>query len=149
METLRNANHGQALVELALIFPLFLFGIAVYFQVLILCRNAVVLQNAAWRAARQSALEEASPEAGALQSFAASLALSGRTRPPTIRQASDPVRPWRPFEGFSAIETAGHIVTVEISADLLPRPFLGRILPMAPLTFQAELLKEPPVPQEK
>ena len=144
-----SKNAGQSLVELAFLLPFFCFAIVVYFQLLVLCHNAMVLQASAAHIARAIALSDGPQASSLTQDILAAARLLGRSMPPTIHRNSAPLNPWRPFKGLEVVKTPGGVITAEIRSVLGPKTMFRWALPLTLLTFTAEFPKEPPLPEEE
>jgi hypothetical protein len=145
-------NHheeaGQALIELALILPLFFFAIFVYLLTLSLCRRAMVLQNAAGTSAQVAALVDKSAKSNFPNQAIPEVFLRVETRP-RIQQTVETLAPWRSFRGVSVLKTPGGLAKSEVSSVVFPRRLFGRLLPALQLSYEAEYPKEPSIPEEK
>jgi hypothetical protein len=145
----RLSNGGQALVETALLLPVFFLVVVVYLRLLMLCHNAVVLQSTVAQAVRERALSYGSQSTSFSRDAMTTMRLLGKTLPPTWRQDSAMLNPWRVPKGFEVVKTPGYLTTTEIRATMLPQSFFGRQLPLKSLKFSAEFPKDPPVPEEE
>ena len=149
LRTLREP-HGQALVEFALVLPVFLFAFVIYFQLLVFCHNAIVIQGSVAKVARLNALSDGAQSTSLIQDLQFVTHLLGKFHPPTLHRNSELINPWRPFKGVGGVvRTHGYLVTTEIRSGNLPFTFFFWQLPFASLKFSAEFPREPPIPEEE
>jgi hypothetical protein len=143
-------QRGQALAEMALVLPVFLLAFILYFQLIVLCHNAIVLQDFTAQTARSSALTDTASLSNSLQNLRVVTQLLGAIKPPSLHRTSELITPWRPFKGLGkVVRTQGYLVNTEVSSGNLPFHFLGWQFPFESLKFSAEFPKEPPIPEEE
>jgi hypothetical protein len=147
-----NRTRGQSLVEMALILPLIFFVLLTYFQLLVTCHNAIVLQGMTAKAVRAEALREGSGTINTLQALFSETSLLGNFVPPRSARDTALLNPWRPFKGLvpnQTIQTPGYLMSTRMTSSMLPKKLFIWRLPRVSLNFLAEYPKEPPIPGEE
>lgn len=139
-------KRGQAMVEVAILLPMFFLLMLMCLQVFALCHNALLLQTSSESITRQIALGDSKTSLATLSLYRR---LAGSVTPQSLNRNSELLSPWRPFTGFSTVQTPGYWVSAGFSSTLLRHLFMGNLLSEAPLTFSAEWPSEPPVPEEE
>ena len=148
IRTAKNSG-GQALVEVALVLPVLFFAGVVFFQVLTLCRNLIILQKSAADVAYSYALGTPGRLHRLAQQAAIYRSLRGRVTIPLVQHNTELMNPWPKSQGFATVTDHGSITSVDIKTALLPHAFMNWRLPFLRFDCAADMLKDPPIPEQE
>jgi hypothetical protein len=137
----RRQDHGQTLVELALVLPCFCLGVFMAVQLLTYCHNMVEIQRMAQVALHRITIET---YRDAYKHYWFN-SLYGNVTLPHDSFSSQSPHPWRKFIGASTVDDSGLLVTVHVASDLLPTNGFRRVLSRVTQAAEAVALLEPPI----
>jgi len=135
-------EHGQSLVEVAVVLPLLMMGIFVTAQLAIFCHNRVCLQTMALQMATKKTSE--TPYARPVNTLWGNTTLSA----PSPKTVSLP-HPWRYFYSLTAVNNSpGHIYMARATSVLGPGPVLAGKIPNVTQLATAAAYVETPAPSQ-
>ncbi len=123
-------KKGQTLVELAVVFPLFLLTMTVLYQMLFLVHKKIRLNQSAAKILYQAAAEKQP---------------AGRGKAGLRKEA---LPSWRAYPGFGTLHAPGTLLSVQTAYRLSERSLLHWVVPGGTLHARAEAPMEPAIPGE-
>ena len=141
----QRKDHGQTLVELALVLPCFCLGIFMAVQLMCYCHNMVELQRMA-----QVMIDRVSCENYTGQKkYKRFESLWGEYTNPRASFSNVQFVPFLPFKGKSTLKEPGRFIRVNVHSDLIPGEGFTSVLSRVSQQAFAETYLEPPIPSEK